>query len=371
MLPELAQDLSVPIGQVVLLTSAYSLPFAMMQVVFGPLGEALGKTRVLLYSLGAVCISMLLMSVAPGFYSLLACRMLSGAVAGGIGPVTIALLSDRVAVEHRQVALGRLLSALIGGQVVGASVAGLLVGLIGWRWVVVLAALVVGLVCVLAAFKLRGRIEARSSPSLRKSFAMYRTALKHPEALFLMVAIMLESALVMGLIPFVAAMLQQRSGTAAAQAGIVIGCFAIGGLVFGGLVSWLVRRLGPLNMIRTGCVLAGAGLAISAIRLPWGVTALCFVAVGLGFYMMHNSLMLRVTELNPSARGAATSVGAFSFTTGQGLGPIGWTGLAGGVGYSALFGISAVCFALLGLAAAALLQRRLRHVALEQSNGPQ
>ena len=107
MLPELAQDLSVPIGQVVLLTSAYSLPFALMQVVFGPLSEALGKTRVLIFSLGAVCISMALMAVAPGFYSLVACRMLSGAFAGGIGPVTIALLSDRVAVGRRQHQLRR------------------------------------------------------------------------------------------------------------------------------------------------------------------------------------------------------------------------------------------------------------------------
>ncbi len=359
MLPVMATNLDVPLSEVVLLASAYSLPFALMQLVFGPLGDALGKTRLIRFSLGMVAASLLLMAVAPDFHTVFGARILSGAFAGGINPVAIALLGETIALHHRQVALGRYLAAMIGGQMIGALYAGLLVDLIGWRWVVAIAAVVVATVCVLAIRFLDSTRETRSRPSLPKVAASYRMIFARPGAFLLMAILAAEGILILGIIPFVAGMLLERLGSGSAQAGIVIGCFAIGGMTFGFFVRRLVEGLGPWNMVRVGGVIAGLGLLGAAVPIHWVVTAGCFFGIGFGFYTMHNSIMLRVTELAPHARGAGVSVGAFAFTAGQGIGPILWTLVLPGLGYLTMFLAAGLLTALLGFAAAKLLRARM------------
>jgi predicted MFS family arabinose efflux permease len=362
MMPVMASDLDVPLNQVVLLATAYSLPFALMQLVFGPLGDALGKTRLIRFSLGMVAASLLLMTAAPNLDTLFAARILSGAFAGGINPVAIAVMGERIALRHRQVALGRYLVAMIGGQMIGASAAGLLVDLIGWRWVVALAALVVATVCALAVRYLDSRGETRSRPSFRTITTSYRMIFARPGAFLLMAILAAEGILILGTIPFIAGMLLERLASGSAQAGLVIGCFAVGGMTFGFFVRRVVARLGPWNMIWVGGLITSAGLLGAALPIHWTVTATCFFGVGFGFYTMHNSIMLRVTELAPHARGAGVSVGAFAFTAGQGIGPILWTVALPGLGYPAMFLTAGVLTALLGLVATKLLRTRVYEI---------
>jgi len=46
------------------------------------------------------------------------------------------------------------------------------------------------------------------------------------------------------------------------------------------------------------------------------------VLLGTAFYMIHNAIQTRATELSQQFRGSAVSLHAFSFFTGQSLGPI-------------------------------------------------
>ena len=83
-----------------------------------------------------------------------------------------------------------------------------------------------------------------------------------------------------------------------------------------------------------------------------------FVALGLGFYMIHNSLQTLATELAPTARGSAVSLHAFFFFVGIALGPpvIG-LGLHT-IGDTATILTEAVCAALLGVVATYFLTLR-------------
>jgi predicted MFS family arabinose efflux permease len=369
MLPVMARDLGVSLDTAVLLSTAYSLPFATMQLVFGPIGDAWGKSRLLRLSLAVVAAALFAIAIAPSFYTVLAARIVSGAFAGGINPVSIALIGEKVPYAQRQVTLGRFLVAMISGQMIGASAAGLLVELIGWRWVVALAALFVAIVFASSMVLLGQRREARSPdghsaarsrPSLAGVLRSYRAIVMQPGVRLVMGTLVCEGILVLGLIPFVAGMLLQRSAGTSAQAGIVIGCFAIGGMCFGFLVRHFVQRLGPWHMMRLGGTLAGAGLIGAALPMHWSATAACFFAVGFGFYMVHNCVMLRVTELAPHARGAGVAVGAFSFSTGQGFGPVAWAAFAATMSYAQMFVVAGVLTVALGFVAATLLSRRFR-----------
>jgi MFS family permease len=166
MLPVIAFDLGVSLSDAVLLSSAFSFPLAIMQVVFGPVGDAWGKARVVRVGLVIVALSLVLMAMAPGFVTLLLARILGGAFTGGVNPVMLALVGERIAYEQRQVALGKFLVAMIGGQMVGAAAAGLLVDIIGWRAVFGYAAAVVAAAAMLAWFALDATVEPRSKLSV-------------------------------------------------------------------------------------------------------------------------------------------------------------------------------------------------------------
>ena len=52
----------------------------------------------------------------------------------------------------------------------------------------------------------------------------------------------------------------------------------------------------------------------------WPVQAVAMALVGLGFYMLHNTYQVQVTELTAEARASAVSMHAFSYFIGQAIG---------------------------------------------------
>ncbi len=72
---------------------------------------------------------------ATNFETLMALRVIAGIAAGGVFPIALAVAGDRVPVQQRQVAIGRLLFAAMSGNLLGASGAGVIGDLVGWRGV--------------------------------------------------------------------------------------------------------------------------------------------------------------------------------------------------------------------------------------------
>ena len=73
--------------------------------------------------------------LAPNFEILVAGRVIAGLAAGGVVPISFALVGDKVPVAERQVAMGRLLFAIMTGNLLGATCAGVVGDLVGWRGV--------------------------------------------------------------------------------------------------------------------------------------------------------------------------------------------------------------------------------------------
>jgi len=359
MLLVIARDLGVSVDSAAYLSAAYSFPFAVMQLFFGPVGDALGKTRMIKVSLGLAVVSLVWLSMAPSFPAALAARALGGAFAGGLGPMSLALIGDRVHFERRQVALGQFLVAAIFGQMLGASAAGLLVDWIGWRAVFDLTAVVVGLVFLAVLSRLRDGGEARTSVSFRRPLTVYRDLLRDRLALLVLGTIFCEGLLVLGQMPFVAALTRDHGAQTSAAAGIVLAAFAAGGVTYGVIVRYLLRALGPWKLMRAGGVTAGGALLFTLLPVSWFWLAVLFFSVGLGFYSMHGTVQARATELAPGARGAALAMVSFCFYAGQGGGPALGGTLASIAGYGAVFAVVGAATICLGLGAARLMERRL------------
>src|SRR6476646_11955536 len=131
----IAESLGIDVATAALLASAYTFPYALVQPALGVTGDFFGKTRLMHLCLLVVSMAALVCALATSFSLLVAMRVAAGLVAGGIFPVAMALVGDLVPVNQRQVAIGRLLAVGLTGNLIGASIAGVIGDFLGWRGV--------------------------------------------------------------------------------------------------------------------------------------------------------------------------------------------------------------------------------------------
>jgi predicted MFS family arabinose efflux permease len=317
----IARDLGSTPQTIALLSAAFALPYAFIQPVLGPIGDALGKERVMKVALTLLFLTLACSIFAPDATTLFTLRIIAGAAAGGAVPLSIALIGDRVDMAHRQVALSRYLVAVIVGQLAGSSLAGLLAELIGWRGVFTLSTAMVALALAATVLGFRGVLPG-GKLDVGNAVRRYGEILSNRRALTLFSLVFVEAIAIFGIFPYVAPLLEERGGGGATQAGFAIGGFAVGGLVYSALVGWMLKRLGIGRILLGGGFFAAAALVVLGFGGDWKLDAAALLFMGLGFYMLHNTFQAQVTEVAPGARASAVALHAFSFFCGQALGVV-------------------------------------------------
>lgn len=349
LVPAIAREFSADAATVALLATAFAFPYALSQPVLGPLGDALGKARIINFCLAALALALLACTLAPTLEVLFAARIVCGLASGGIIPLSFAIMGDRFAYSERQVPLSRVLAALLGGGIAGGIVSGVVGEYAGWRAVGLIVALVTAIVAVTTFSFLKPRAGAIRTPlTFGNVRTGYARVFANPMSIVCYVAVFVEGVAIFGLLPYLAVILEQRGAGSLKEAGFVIGGFGLGGILFTLLVPGMLRYLGFANMIRAGGVVCGLALIGVAFSVAWTAEAAAFAVVGLGFYMVHNSLQTQATELAPDARGAAVALHAFFFFLGHAVGPVLFGIGLMTIGATASILISALVMALLG-----------------------
>ena len=322
-IPEIACDLSTEIGTAALLASAIAFPCALGQPILGAIGDAIGKARMIKFCLTGLAIGSAASALAPTIETLFAARILTGFASGGIIPLCFATIGDRFGMKDRQVALSRVLSAILFGQLAGAIGAGIIAAHTSWRIVLAVACLiaVIALATVLPGLKpLPGAV--RKPVTLPGLLASYGRVLANRRAFVCYGAVFVEGMALFGILPFLAAMLEAESTGSIKEAGFIISGLALGGILYTLLVARILAVTGMHGMIRLGGALWCIGLLGLALFPLWPAKMAAFLVVGVGFYMIHNSIQTQATELVPEARGASVALHAFSFFLGQAIGPV-------------------------------------------------
>ena len=333
----------------------------MGQPILGALGDSLGKARIIKITLGLLALCLAATAFAPSLDALFIARIVGGAAGGGIIPLAFALVGDRVSFEERQIALSRVLTAVIAGQMTGSVGSGLIASYFGWR-----VAMMGGTGLALAALALtlwqlhpRTNVERPPFQPLRM-FDGYGQVFANPKTIVCFTAVFIEGIVVFGLFPYIAVMLEKRGAGGLKEAGFVLSGFAIGGLVYTAFVRVMLLKLGLYNLIRAGAFLSGLGFVVLSPEWSWPVEMAVFVAIGAGFYMIHNSLQTQATELAPDSRASAVAAHAFFFFLGQAAGPLIYGFSLERFGTQATLVAAGLTFALTGLATATGLKARTR-----------
>jgi predicted MFS family arabinose efflux permease len=359
-LPHVADDMLVTVAVAAGLSSALAFTFAIVQPVLGAAADMFGKARLMIVCLVLLGVASILGAMTTNYSLLLATRVLAGIGAGGVFPVTLSLTSDLVGPQQRQVALSRVMAGAMTGNLLGSTASGIIGDLFGWRGVLVILGGLAIAASVAVALGFKGA--AIHQPTAKADFGKlaqgYKVIFRNPNTLIVYSAVFVEGCCILGLFPYVSSFLFDGGVTSLSIAGLVLACFAVGGLLYTLTVQRMLARLGINGMMIYGGIVIAIQLAATAFSPNWQIQALSLLIMGWGFYMLHGSLQIFSTELSQDARASAMSMHAFCFFMGQSVGPIAYGFGLAHLGKAPTLLISAAIVFALGFASARFLKQR-------------
>jgi len=325
LLPLLAEEFSVTTGSAAAVVTAFAISYGLLQAVYGPLGDRYGRYVMVCATTLASALGTFACAWAPTLDTLVLARFAAGATVGALIPLSMAWIGDVVAYEQRQALIARFLLGQILGTAFGQSAAGALAEHFGWRGIFVVLGVLYLVVGALLLLELRTNPITRRSAgdvtvTIRSGLARMVGLLAHPWVRVVVVTVFLEGMMMFGSIAFIPVHLQQRFSLGPAAAGAMVTAYAAGGVLYAISAHRFVAGLGERGLaLGGGLVLATGYLWLAFAHVAWASVP-GILLVGVGFYMLHNTLQVNATQMAPGARGSAVSLFALCLFSGQSVG---------------------------------------------------
>jgi predicted MFS family arabinose efflux permease len=136
----------------------------------------------------------------------------------------------------------------------------------------------------------------------------------------MLVTVFLEAFAMHGAFAFIGADLHHRFGIGLGLVGLALASYGAGALTYSLSAKSLVSRLGERGLVAAGGGVLGLSYLALAAAPSVHVAVPVIALLGLGFYMLHNTLQTNATQMAPEARGLGVSLFALFLFVGQSLG---------------------------------------------------
>ena len=339
-LPGIARALDTPYALVALSVGGYLGVTAVLQLVMGPLSDRYGRRPVLLGSLALFTLASVGCALAPDIQTLLAFRMLQGAVIAG-AVLSRAMVRDTRPPREAASLMGYISMAMAAAPMLAPVLGGVVDSALGWRagfWV--FAAMGAGLLawCWTDA----GETLAEPSATFGAQFRAYPELLRSRRfwghSLCLTFSIGAFYVFLAGA-PLVAGRL---FGLSPAQLGALLGSITAGFAVGSFFSGRLAARHALTTMMIAGRLVAGAGLLGGLALLAAGAAHVAVlvgavVLVGVGNGLTVPSATAGALSVRPGLAGSAAGLsGALTVGGGAVLTTLTGAAVAGATSASAL-----------------------------------
>ncbi|MBS1610759.1 MAG: multidrug effflux MFS transporter [Bacteroidetes bacterium] len=165
--PGIAADLHTTINNIALSVSTYFLGFSLGQIVYGPLLDRFGRKRPLYIGLSLYILASIACASAQTISMLLIVRFMQ-ALSGCVAAVAaMAMVRDFFPVDKSARIISLLVLILGVSPLLAPTAGGLITGLLGWRWIFIILAIIVFIVLVVVIFFLPEGHTADRSISLK------------------------------------------------------------------------------------------------------------------------------------------------------------------------------------------------------------
>lgn len=373
-LPAIGTHLHASVSGLQWVVDAYILPLAALLLIAGRVGDISGHKRVFVAGTTIFALANVACALAPSGGWLVTARAVQGCGAAFELPATLAILAQTFPVPaERARAIGIWASAAGLSLVAGPVLGGVLVDTVGWQaifWLNVPCAAATGVLALavvpgtrgsraaldlpgqslgtvalglVAYVAIDGHRQGWTSPPIIGALLVALVALAGfavvesrardallPPRFFRIPSFATGNAagLLMGFVLFgllfvFSLYFQQVGGDSAVVAGARFLPLSVAYVVTGPYAGGIIGRLGARWALTTGLVLVGAGCSILAVTAADGylLTALPFLAVGVGYALASTSMAATVMGAVPPERaGMASSVNNTARQTGGVLG---------------------------------------------------
>jgi len=316
LLIDIAKDLNIEIGRAALSVMAYMLSFGLFTIMFGPLGDRFGKTKVINIAAFGTAIFSMLGAFATNLPYLIAVRAINGAFGAGIFPVTMALVGESAQASERQNTIGKVMGMMFLGGASATAIGGALAYFGSWRLVYFiygLAELILALTMLKVLEKSGGKIDKLNFTKV------YKEALSNTELLKIVSIIFLMGFSIFGSFTYSGKFVQSVTGYNILIVGLILSLFGIG-TVIGGRKAGIVRKILSNKFLLSAGILGGISLLLlSYSNVPLLISVALF-GFGLSFVFLQSTLVMKAQEVMPKLRGTAMSLASFNMFIGGGVG---------------------------------------------------
>ena len=365
MLPELSRVFAVGLAQAAQVVSVFAITYGAAQLFYGPLGDWLGKFRVVTFATLGCSIGSALAVAAGSLDMLVFARLLMALGAAALIPLSMAWIGDAVPSDQLQEMLTRTglgsTFGIVGGQLAG----GLLTDALGWRWAFVFMTVLFGVVGSLLWRDLgrqRAQTAATKSPApaaSRPGFVKQAVLIvTGPWSRIILLMALVEGAAGFGVLAIWASHLHRSLGLSLSLAGAIVALFGLGGMAYMAAGRHLIRRFGQQGLVLFGGAIVGLSALVVAFTPHWAPALPASLLAGFGFFMFHNTMQANATQMAPEARGTAVSLFSSSLFLGQSIGVVLAASLIERIGTGAVIALGGAVMALEGVCFAWALRRR-------------
>ena len=344
-LPSISDSLGSSPGVVGLAMTTYALTYGLGQLFYGPLSDRWGRIAVVRAASIGFCLFTIISALTTTAGQFIGARLLTGAFAGAVIPLTMVYIGDTIEYERRQVVLARLSVITSSALAFSASIGGTVAQFISWRFMLVgyglLALIPIGLMWRIKIPPPAGGADASTG---------FMEILRDRRAQFVYVAVFLEGFLLWGGMTYLGAFATRQYGFDQFVVGLLIALFGIGIMVGGSLMDRIRHRFSENGLAALGGLLMGASYLALIPKWSSIIFAISLFCMGLGYVSLHTTLQVRGTEISPAARGTAFSLFAFTLFSGLAAGSAFFGRLVDAGRYETMFVIAGIGLILIGLA---------------------
>lgn len=352
MLPELSREFGASLTESAQTVSMFAVTYGLAQLIYGPLGDRLGKFKVITAATLACSVGSVLSAFAPNLTVLVLARVLVALGAAAIIPMSIAWVGDNVPYEKRQETLARLslgsTMGIVGGQLFG----GVFTDTMGWRWAFALMTAQFGVVAWLLFRDWRRQGFPAAAPVTQEapiSFVHQAWQIAcGPWSRLVLITAFIEGAAGFGMMAIWASHMHHELGLSLSASGGVAALFGLGGVGYIMRSKKLIARLGETGLSAWGATIMGGFALVLAWTPVWWLALPACLLAGFGFFMFHNTMQTNASQMAPTARGTAMSTFAACLFMGQSVGVITSASLTGILGSAWVITLGAVVMTGLG-----------------------